>query len=340
MMLKSCNEGNRSTAFFGILGRDGMKKKIIVLLFAIVIGILTIFKVYSVQKTEKRDYDVRVDLKQGTSLKRVFEKIGVEKSIFFKVFLKYEKDSGKNIKAGFYEFKGQYSYEDILNMMEGGKVKYKILTIPEGYSIKEIARVLDEKGYGSEEGLKKALENVKDFPYPTPNGNFEGYLYPETYYLSVDVKEDEIVKKMLGEFLKKFPPEKYPDRKKFYKDLIMASIIEREAQLKEEKALMSSVFYNRLKKGMKLGSDATVNYIYDYQKRRMYYKDLKVDSPYNTYMYTGLPPAPIANPHTSSMEAAMNPARTDYLFFVVTSDGKHTFTKTYREHLEVQKKKK
>ncbi|MEG1582541.1 MAG: endolytic transglycosylase MltG [Cetobacterium sp.] len=317
-----------------------MKKKIIVLFFLIVIGILAIFKVYSVQKTEKRDYDVQVNLKQGTSLNRVFTKIGVADSIFFKVFLKYEKNSGRNIKAGFYEFKGQYSYEDILNMMEEGKVKYKILTVPEGYSIKEIGKIITEKGYGSEEGLKKALENVKDFPYPTPNGNFEGYLYPETYYFSVDLTEQEIVNKMLAEFLKKFPPDKYPNKEKFYKELIMASIIEREAQLKEEKPLMASVFYNRLKKGMKLGSDATVNYIYDYSKRKMYYKDLKVDSPYNTYMYRGLPPGPIANPDFTSMEAAMNPAKTDYLFFVVTSDGKHTFTKTYKEHLEVQKKKK
>ncbi|MGL6023515.1 MAG: endolytic transglycosylase MltG, partial [Cetobacterium sp.] len=128
-------------------------------------------------------------------------------------------------------------------------------------------------------------------------------------------------------------------KKLFYEKLIMASIIEREAQLKDEKKLMSSVFYNRLKKGMKLGSDATVNYVYDYTKRRMYYKDLKVESPYNTYMYRGLPPGPISNPDYDSVIAAINPAVTDYLFFVVTSSGKHTFTKTYREHLEVQKSK-
>ncbi|MGL4910319.1 MAG: endolytic transglycosylase MltG, partial [Cetobacterium sp.] len=204
--------------------------------------------------------------------------------------------------------------------------------------IKEIGRLLKEKEIGSEEGLKKAMESIKDFPYYTPNGNFEGYLYPETYYLSRKTNEDEIVKAMLGQFLKKFPSENYPDKKIFYEKLIMASIIEREAQLKDEKPLMSSVFYNRLKKGMKLGSDATVNYIYDYTKRRMYYKDLKIDSPYNTYMYKGLPPGPISNPDYDSVMAALNPAVTDYLFFVVTSTGKHTFTKSYKEHLEVQKK--
>ena len=317
-----------------------MKKKILILLFLILAIPVALFKFYSIKVAEKKDYNVQVNLKQGTSLSSVFKKLNLDESIIFRIFLKYEKNSGKNIKAGFYEFNGKYSYEDILQMMEEGKVKYTIITIPEGYSIKEIGKLLENRGIGSEEGLKKALENIKDFPYLTPNGNFEGYLYPETYYLSVDTNENEIARAMTKEFLKKFPPEQYPDKKKFYENLIMASIIEREAQLKEEKPLMASVFYNRLKKGMKLGSDATVNYAYDYNKRRMYYKDLKIDSPYNTYMYKGLPPGPISNPDYNSIMAALNPATTDYLFFVVTSNGKHTFTKTYKEHLEVQKKTK
>lgn len=317
-----------------------MKKKILILLFLILAIPTALFKFYSIKVAEKKDYNIQVNLKQGMSLNSVFNKLGIEDSLIFKIFLKYEKNSGKNIKAGFYEFNGKYSYADILQMMEEGKVKYTILTIPEGYSIKEIGKLLQDRGIGTEDGLKKALANIKDFPYLTPNGNFEGYLYPETYYLSVDTNETEIVKAMTKEFIKRFPPEQYPDKKRFYEQLIMASIIEREAQLKEEKSLMASVFYNRLKKGMNLGSDATVNYAYDYSKRRMYYKDLKIDSPYNTYMYKGLPPAPISNPDYNSVMAALKPANTDYLFFVVTSNGKHTFTKTYKEHLEIQKKSK
>lgn len=316
-----------------------MKKKFLILLLSVLVLFITVFKIYSYKVDEKKSYKIIVNLKNGTSINSVFREIGVGDSIIFKIFLKYEKNSGKNIKAGFYELNGEYSYKDILEMMEEGRVKYTILTIPEGYSIKEIGRLLQERNLGSEEGLKKSLEKIKDFPYITPNGNFEGYLYPETYYLSLNTNEDEIVKAMLAQFLKKFPSQNYLDKKLFYEKLIMASIIEREAQLKDEKKLMSSVFYNRLKKGMKLGSDATVNYVYDYTKRRMYYKDLKVESPYNTYMYRGLPPGPISNPDYDSVIAAINPAVTDYLFFVVTSSGKHTFTKTYREHLEVQKSK-
>ncbi|MGL5000583.1 MAG: endolytic transglycosylase MltG [Cetobacterium sp.] len=316
-----------------------MKKKFLILLLSVLVLFITVFKIYSYKVDEKKSYKIIVNLKSGTSINSIFREIGVGDSIIFKIFLKYEKNSGKNIKAGFYELNGEYSYKDILQMMEEGRVKYTILTIPEGYSIKEIGRLLQERNLGSEEGLKKSLEKIKDFPYITPNGNFEGYLYPETYYLSLNTNEDEVVKAMLAQFLKKFPPQNYLDKKLFYEKLIMASIIEREAQLKDEKKLMSSVFYNRLKKGMKLGSDATVNYVYDYTKRRMYYKDLKVESPYNTYMYRGLPPGPISNPDYDSVMAAINPAVTDYLFFVVTSSGKHTFTKTYREHLEVQKSK-
>lgn len=316
-----------------------MKKKLIGVLIVLLIGTLFLGNKYLNEKKIKRDYNITLDLKRGVSLNRFFQELGLD-NLFFKVYLKAEKNSGKNIKAGHYEFKGQYTYEDILDVLEEGRDKYTSLTIPEGYSIDEIASLLKAKGYGNKEEMEKAFKKVKDFPYPTPNGNFQGYLYPETYYFSGDITAEKVVNRMLDEFLKKFPPNKYPNKNKFYKELIMASILEREAQIASEKPIMASVFYNRLKKGMKLASDATVNFAYGYKKKRMYYKDLKIDSPYNTYMYKGLPPAPIANPDYDSVMAAINPAKTNYLFFVATGGGKHTFTRTYREHLDVQKKNK
>ena len=117
----------------------------------------------------------------------------------------------------------------------------------------------------------------------------------------------------------------------------MASIIEKEAVKADEKPVIASAFYNRMKKGMTLSSDATVNYLFNYSKRRIYYKDLEIDSPYNTYKNKGLPPAPIANPDIKSVEAAYNPADTDYLFFVAKGDGYHYFSRTYKEHLEFQR---
>lgn len=316
-------------------------KKFVTLMFGAIIFIVAggLYS-YKYEKNKKREYNITLNIKKGTPMKRILKKIGVEDSLFFKIFLKYEKNSGKNIKAGYYEFRGEYSYEEILDDLENGRVKYIILTVPEGYSIKEIGGLLENRGIGNEEGVLKALKEIKDFPYPTPNGNFEGYLYPETYYLSVMTNENEIVRAMLNQFLKKFPSENYPDKELFYKQLIMASIIDREAQKEDEKPLIASVFYNRLDRGMKLASDATVNYLYGYKKRKMYYKDLKIDSPYNTYKYKGLPPAPISNPDYKSIKAAMEPLKTEYLFFVATGNGRHTFTKTYKEHLEVQRKER
>lgn len=316
-----------------------MKKKMIIAFFIVIIGILVLGNKYINEKNTKRAYNITIDLNRGISLNNFFEKLNLG-NMFFKIYLKMEKDSGRNIKAGHYEFKGNYSYGDLLSILEEGRDKYTSLTIPEGYTILEIGELLESKGYGNVKKLNEALKNIKDFPYLTPKGNFQGYLYPETYYFSGEITPEKVAKRMLKEFLIKFPPKDYPDKEIFYKQLIMASILEREAQIATEKPIMASVFYNRLKKGMKLASDATVNFAYDYKKKRMYYKDLKIDSPYNTYMYKGLPPGPIANPDYESVMAAINPAKTKYLFFVATGGGHHTFTKTYREHLEVQKKKK
>lgn len=303
---------------------------IITIIFIIIISYMCVIN-------KKRRYDVSINLTPATNLTTVFNKLHINNSIFFKLFLKLEKHSGKNIKAGFYIFKGEYSFKNILNILEKGRDRYVVFTVPEGYTIKEIGELIEKKKIGTIKGLNEALKKIKEFPYLTPNGNFEGYLYPETYYLPINVDELFIVKEMLNQFLKRFPSENYPDKQLFYKQLILGSIIEREAQLKSEKPLMASVFYNRLNKNMRLGSDATVNYIYDYKKRRMLYKDLKIDSPYNTYKNNGLPPGPISNPDYDSIMAAIKPAKTDYLFFVVTTAGKHTFTKTYKEHLQVQK---
>ena len=119
----------------------------------------------------------------------------------------------------------------------------------------------------------------------------------------------------------------------------MASILEREAAVQSEKPLMASVFYNRIKKNMTLSADSTVNFVFNYEKKRIYYKDLEVDSPYNTYKNKGLPPGPICNPTVSSVDAAYNPADTEYLFFVTKGGGEHFFSKTYKEHLDFQKNK-
>lgn len=304
---------------------------------ALVVVLISAFVVFSL--TKKIEYNQVVEIRKGQSISKSLKDLPVSKDIMFKLYLKM-KNQGKNIKAGYYELKGEYSIITLVDVLESGKDKIYRFTIPEGYSLAQIVNKLVVDGKIDKDKFYEELKNVKDFPYPTPNGNFEGYFYPETYNFSEIVEEKEIIDTILKEFVKKFPPEKYPDKEEFYKKLIMASIIEKEAVKPDEKPVISSAFYNRLKRGMTLSSDATVNYLFNYSKRRIYYKDLEIDSPYNTYKNKGLPPAPIANPDVKSVEASYNPSETKYLFFVARGDGYHYFSKTYEEHLEFQRKNK
>ena len=314
-----------------------MKKLIYLLIVVmIIIGGGTGYIYHEINKPEK--YAKVIEIKSDVPLKKSLSVLPISKNIIFKGYLKY-RNEGKGIKAGYYELKGNLNMKELIDVLEEGKDKVFRLTIPEGYSVAEIAELLEKMGKIDKDKFYKTFNEI-EFPYPTPNGNFEGYLYPETYYIPDNYDERLILRTLLREFLKKFPPENYPNKEEFYQKLIMASILEREAKLDEEKPLMASVFYNRIDKGMKLASDATVNFVYNYKKKRMYYKDLEIDSPYNTYKYKGLPPAPISNPSVVSVEAAYNPAKTDYLFFVAKGDGGHFFSKTYREHLEFQRKNK
>ncbi|MGL5964545.1 MAG: endolytic transglycosylase MltG [Fusobacteriaceae bacterium] len=319
-----------------------MKKKILTLiLFITIISALTftVYNYYNNFINSKEHYNLILEISGDKPLRTSLKKLQFSEKLPFRYYLKYEKNGGRSLKAGYYEIRGIYSIKEIIELLESGKSKVFRLTIPEGYSLKNILNLLSK---GDSEVENDYLETFKkiEFPYPTPNGNFEGYLYPETYFIPENYSKTQILNVILGEFLKKFPSESYPDKDDFYRKLILASIIEREAILQDEKPLIASVFYNRLKKGMTLSSDATVNYLYDYKKKRMYYKDLEIDSPYNTYKYKGLPPAPIANPDKNSIEASFKPANTEYLFFVARGDRSHFFSKTYREHLEFQKNNK
>lgn len=314
-----------------------MKKLIYLLIVVIIIiGGGAGYIYHEINKPQK--YAKVIEIKSDVPLKKSLSVLPISKNIIFKGYLKY-RNEGKGIKAGYYELKGNLNMKELIDVLEEGKDKVFRLTIPEGYSVAEIAELLEKMGKIDKDKFYKTFNEI-EFPYPTPNGNFEGYLYPETYYIPENYDERLILRTLLREFLKKFPPENYPNKEEFYQKLIMASILEREAKLDKEKPLMASVFYNRIDKGMKLASDATVNFVYNYKKKRMYYKDLEIDSPYNTYKYKGLPPAPISNPSVVSVEAAYNPAKTDYLFFVAKGDGGHFFSKTYREHLEFQRKNK
>lgn len=311
-----------------------MKKLLGGIIFLGLVAFGGLYWYYKETEINTKHYNQVLEIKNGVPLRRSLASLEISEDIFFKVFLKL-RDGGKGIKAGYYNLEGDYSIKELVELLEEGRDKVVRFTIPEGTHLEGILTSLEANDFGEREEFLRALAEI-EFPYPTPEGNFEGYIYPNTYFIPYGADEKTVIKIFLDEFLRHFPSNEYEDKKEFYRMLVLASIIEREAQVWDEKRTISSVFHNRLRRNMRLESDATVNYVYGYEKRRMLYKHLEIESPYNTYRNMGLPPAPIANPDAASIKAAFDPEDTDYLFFVASEDGsgRHHFTRTYKEHLD------
>ncbi|MCJ7814153.1 MAG: endolytic transglycosylase MltG [Candidatus Atribacteria bacterium] len=231
---------------------------------------------------------------------------------------------------------GEYSLSPSMNMLQildklvkGEVITYKI-TIPEGFTSTQIAELLDKKEVAEKEAFLKLIKDSEK--------TSEGYLFPDTYEVPKKYGAEKMVKTMLSNFNQIAIENKFTDRAEeigfsLEKIIILASIIEKEAKFSDEKNKVSSVFYNRLKIGMKLQSCATIQYILGEPKERLDENDLKIDSPYNTYLYKGLPPGPICNPGLDSIMAALEPEEGDYLFFILGENGRHIFSRTYEEHL-------
>lgn len=247
-------------------------------------------------------------------------------------------------KAGTYELSPSMTMEEIEKILVEGRSSENTLqvTIPEGYNLKQIADRLEEKGFCDAEDFLDAAENDDfDFDFmdedlPQDEHRIEGFLYPDTYQFYEDEEPHSIINKMMKRFEEVYhKAEKKADKEILskYSELeivTVASLVEREAKLDRERPDVASVVYNRLNKNMKLQFCSTVQYAQGKVKERLLNSDLKIDSPYNTYIHEGLPPGPIASPGKASIEAAMNPNDTDYLFFVVSSagDGSHKFAAT------------
>ena len=204
------------------------------------------------------------------------------------------------------------------------------MTIPEGFTSKQVFARMEALELGSKEDIEEVLKEM-DFPYPHPNNNFEGYFYPETYIFPENVKTKQVIETILNEFLKKFPPEKYPDKQKFYDNLKLASIVEAEVSDMPDKPKVAGIFIKRLEIGMRLESDATLKYELGRQATR---NELKSQNTvYNSYKVKGLPPTPIGNPPIETFRAVLNAEKTDNLFFF-THKGKTYYSKTHEEHLK------
>ena len=259
----------------------------------------------------------------------------------FRLYL-FLSGSSDCIKTGSYKFSIGQAYSEISDILCSGNSVSVDITIPEGYNNRQIGDLLTEKGYSKsrEEFLALSKDKVLLEKYAIPAETIEGYLFPETYKVPVDfslLQITEVMLKKMQNVLNDQVNTKLTGSE-LHRKMILASIVEREAQRKEERTTIAGVFQNRLNRSIPLESCATVQYLFEKPKARLLYKDLEIKSPYNTYINPGLPPAPISNPGFQALRAAFNPEKTEYLYFVLKGDGYHYFSKTFKEHLAAKKK--
>ncbi len=243
----------------------------------------------------------------------------------------------QQIKAGEYNLSASFSPEEILGLLvEGKSVLYK-LTIPEGYTTKQIAQLVEKAGLAEKDEFIKAIHDRQLIDKWNIQGDsLEGYLFPDTYNLPKMLQAKDIANLMVRHFFAHISRAWYKriDEMGFglHEIITLASLIEKEAGVDSERALVSAVYHNRLKKNIRLQCDPTVIYTIPDFDGNLTREHLKYDSPYNTYRYKGLPPGPIANPGQASIYAALYPEKVDYQYFVSRNDGTHKFSVTLKEH--------
>jgi UPF0755 protein len=247
---------------------------------------------------------------------------------------------GRKLKAGAFELAPTMSGVEMVERIAAGQTGSRKITVPEGLRLEEIAeRVADTGLATADEFIAAATPETMagQVEFDLPKSSLEGYLLPETYEFALDTDARQIVLRMVRELEREFVTPNAEaiaaSKLNLHEIITLASLVEREARVAEERATIAGVLTNRLDIGMKLQCDATVQYALDEHKPRLTFNDLKVESPYNTYLHKGLPPGPIAAPGLACLEAALHPARTDALFYVARPDGRHVFARTYEEHL-------
>ena len=266
------------------------------------------------------------------------EKDLIHNALAFRLLLTYyEKRKGVSLQAGYFTVDPKKDISGVLEDLVQGKTLTNKATIPEGYTLEQIANSLEKQGI-VEAGEFWAALKTTELGWKFPK-DLQGYLFPSTYEFPYQCTGEQAVRQMASQFRASVEPlmEKYKDTAplNLKETMVLASLVEREAQVDSERALIAGVYINRIKKGMKLECDATVQFALGKPKAVLLYKDLEIRSPYNTYRHKGLPPGPIAAPGLASLEAAFNPKKSDFIFYVrndIKNDGSHVFGRNYSEH--------
>lgn len=331
-----------------------IKRRKTTVLLLVFIGCVTFIMFYknAISKPLKsNDKIISVKVNEGDGFYDVLNRLDAEGKLSNKFFIKIKLSMDKkniNLKQGTYEINSDVTLDEFIKEIQDddNNVNMIKVTIPEGYSIEEIAEVIEKSELCSKNEFIEAVKNYQLPDYIEVNDkrryNLEGFLYPDTYLIEKGTSADNIIDKMLERFNKAIDEiEKETGveikKKDIDKLITIASMIEKEARVDIDRPLISSVIYNRINKGMKLQLDATVLYALGEHVDVVLYKHLEVDSPYNTYKYTGLPVGPIASPGIKSIEAALLPLDTNYLYYILQKDGSHYFTDSYDDFLAKKK---
>ena len=275
---------------------------------------------------------------------KLLEKGIIKNKIIFEIYT-FLKNVRTKFWPGEYELKPGMKLSQIINLLTSQPSKEEeTITIPEGWTNKEIINYLKEKGLTTEEEFltaQKKIEQEKtyDFLADKPvEANLSGYLFPDTYRVYKKTSAEEIIKKMLGNFNQKLTNEdrdKIKEQKKsIFETINLASLVEKEAANEIDRRIIAGIFLKRLTTGKRLESCATINYILGENKKKLSYQDTRTPSSYNTYLNAGLPPGPICNPGLVAIKAVIYPLETDYFYFLSPGDGRTIFSKTYEEHLK------
>jgi len=276
----------------------------------------------------------------GTVARELKKAGAIHSTAAFKLIARLKGDSGE-IKAGDYEIPTGLDALETLDLLVSGRSLMHPLLVREGLSAAQIAAELERQGLGKAASFLQVVQDpAQAARLKVPGPTLEGYLFPDTYFLPRGMDEAAVAELMVARFHAKAPEALLAQgaaiRLNPRQIVTMASVIEKEAKLESERPLVSAVFRNRMRQKKRLESCATVRYALDKWTGPLYNRDLLARSPYNTYQNFGLPPGPICSPGLASIEAALHPAQTDALYFVVAGDGSHVFSKTYDEHLKAK----
>lgn len=325
---------------------------VIVALILLLLTSISAFQPLQPQATVLVEFEVP-PAANASDIAQLLQQKGLIKSAWaFRLLGKFSGQE-KTIKAGRYMLSPAQTPQEILEVLSVGQTMDMAVkvTIPEGYTVRQIARLLADLGVTKEEDFLAVAKDgdlvsmyFSDGIADETEFNWEGFFFPDTYFFSPNTEAKEIAQRMLARMDEIWAKEtkdliNLPANLSPRELITMASLVEREAKVDDERSLIAAVFYNRLEQNMLLQSCATVQYLFPEPKPVLSTQDTTIPSPYNTYLHPGLPPGPIASPGQAAIRAALRPA-TDFkaLYFVAKPDGSHAFSWTYQEHLQNQRK--